>query len=218
MRRGLFLILLLTLGYTGFSQVRWTAKAGGGPSWMAFPNVYMQDPTDTYNTLRISPAATGGTFYVGAELLIPMGEHWGFRSELNFSYVSGEVNVDVLIVKLQSRKLQSYTRLNIPLLFSVKSSDNFWASFGPVFFFNLHDNKGFEDAFVDFGLDPTEYFDTDIPWGVQSRLAIDIKLNNHLFLELKFDYDIGKYFKYEDDIYKVRLASQGVTAGLTYLF
>ena len=147
-----------------------------------------------------------------------MGDHWGFRSELNFSYISGEVNVDVLIVKLQSRKLQSYTRLNIPLLFSVRSSDNFWASFGPVVFFNLHDNKGFESAFVDFGLDPSQYFDTDIPWGVQARLAVDIKLQEHLFLELKFDYDIGKYFKYENDLYHVRLAAQGVTGGITYLF
>lgn len=218
MKRGLVIWVFLLISLAGYGQIRWTVKAGGGPSWMAFPNVYLQDPTDAYNTLQISPAATGGTFYAGGEALFPMGDHWGFRSELNFTYISGEVNVDVIIAQTQSRKLQSYSRISIPLLFSVRSSDNFWASFGPVVFFNIHDNKGFENAFADFGLDPTQYFDTDIPIGIQSRLAMDIKLQEHLFLELKFDYDIGKYFKYENDLYHVRLAAQGVTGGLTYLF
>lgn len=218
MKKLIIASILLLSAQLSQGQIHWTIKAGGGPSWLAFPNVYMQDPTNANNTLQISPAATGGTFYAGAELLFPLGDHWGFRSEFNVSYISGEVNVDVLIVHLQSRKLQSYTRLNVPLLFSVKSNDNFWASFGPVVFFTVHDNKGFEDAFVDFGLDPTEYFDTDIPVGVQARLAVDIKLQERLFLELKFDYDLGKYFKYEDDLYKVKMAAQGVTGGITYLF
>lgn len=216
MKKGLSIFALFLVIQTGYGQLHYTIKAGGGPSWMSFPKVFLQDPVYLNNTWEIAPAATGGTFYIGGEVLVPMGEHWGFRSELNVTYISGEVYVDALIIEAQARKLQSYTRIDLPLLFSVKSKDNFWCSFGPVVFFTVHDNKGFEKAINILAEDPL--VDSDVPIGVQARLAVDIKLQEHLFLELKFDYDIGKYFKFEDNTYKVRMSAQGVTGGLTYLF
>lgn len=216
MKRGLLFIGLMIMMHTGYSQLRFALKAGGGPSWLAFPKVFLQDPVVLNNTWEIQPGTTGGHFYLGGEMITTLGEHWLFRGELSVSYISGSVNVDELLTNRQARKLQSYVRTNIPLLVTVKSTDHFWFSFGPVVYITLHDNKGFDDAVHE--LATAAVIDSTRPFGMGARLAGNIQLQDHLYLEVKFDYDLNKYFKYENNTYKVRMAAQGVTFGLTYVF
>lgn len=221
--RKIILIILISGGVQfANAQIDWAIKAGAGTSWIAFPKVYLVDTVDVTltNVWEIAPATNSGTFYIGGEMIIPLGDHMAFRGELSYNYVSGEVNISQLKTSNQARTLQAYHRLEIPLLLTVKSDDSFWFSLGPSIFFNLGDNKGFEKAVYEL-VDPSKTkIDSAIPIGIRARLAANIKLQEHLYLEVKFDYDLGKYFRYSetDDTYEVRMAMQGITGGLTYLF
>ena len=218
MKKLFILALLLCVFYTSSAQIRFALKAGGGTSWATYPKVFvLPDTSDPNNIWELSPATNSGTFYIGGEAVIPMGEHWFFRGGLSYSYISGEVKVDKLNTSQQSRKLQAYSRLNIPLLFGIKSKDEFFFSFGPVVFINLHDNHGFDEAVGELTPQPV---DSSVPVGLQMRLATDIQVQKNLFLEIKFDYDLGKYFRYNEtaQIYETRIAMQGITGGLTYFF
>lgn len=216
MKRLFLLTLALGMFFASSAQIRFALKGGAGTSWVTYPKVFvLPDTTDVNNVWELSPATNSATFYLGGEAVISMGEHWFFRGELSYSYISGEVKVDKLSTYEQSRKLQAYSRLNIPLLFGIKSKDDFFFSFGPVVFINLHDNNGFKEAIAE--LTPQEV-DSTVPWGLQMRLAADIQVQKNLFLEIKFDYDLGKYFRYNEstEIFEARLAMQGITGGLTY--
>ena len=216
MKKIILLIVLSSFYLSSFGQAEWALKAGVGTSWIAFPKVFLQDPTDPNITWEIAPATNSGTFHIGGELIVPMNNNHAFRAELSYNYLSGEVNVSEIDANRQARKLQAYHRLEIPLLFTVKSDDSFWFSLGPSIFFNLSDNNGFEEAVHE--LAPDAKIDAKVPWGIRARLAADMQLQEHLYLEIKFDYDLGKHFEYEGDTYDVRMAMQGITAGLTYLF
>ena len=132
--------------------------------------------------------------------------------------MSGEVSVTEILTGTQVRKLQSYSRISLPVLLMVKSNDSFWFSLGPNFYFNIGDNNGLVDAIAE--LAPLPKIDASFPFGVGVRLAADIRLQENLYLEVKFDYDIGKHFNYIEgtDTYDARMAMQGLTGGLTYLF
>lgn len=217
MKKLFLLTLMLGMFFASSAQIRFALKGGAGTSWVTFPKVFiLPDTTDVNNVWEISPATNSGTFYLGGEAIINIGEHWVFRGELSFSYISGELKVDKLSTNEQSRKLQAYSRLNIPLLFAVKSSDQFFFSFGPVVFINLHDNNGFNEAVAEL---TTQEVDSTVPLGLQLRLAANIQVQKNLFLEIKFDYDLGKYFRYNEStqIYETRIAMQGITGGLTYI-
>jgi hypothetical protein len=218
MKKLILLIVLSGFYLSSHAQVNWALKAGAGTSWLAFPKVFLVDPTNVENTWEIAPATNSGTFYVGAEMIIPVGDHMAFRAELSYNYVSGEVNVDQLETDppQQARKLQAYNRVEVPLLFTVRSDDSFWFSLGPAFFITLSDNKGFEEAVN--ALAPNAIIDSSVPIGIRARLATNIQLDEHLFLEVKFDYDLGKHFEYIGSTYEVRMAMQGLTGGLTYVF
>ena len=211
MKKIILLIILSGFFLTSQAQVTWAAKAGGGTSWIAFPKVFLQDPSDADNTWEIAPATNSGTFYVGGEAIVQLDQYHAFRIEVSYSYTSGEVNVSEIGASKQARKLQAYNRLEIPLLFTVKSNDSFWFSLGPAVFINLSDNAVHELA-------PDAIIDATVPWGIRARLAADIQLDEHLFLEIKFDYDLGKHFEYIGSTYEVRMAMQGITGGVTYLF
>lgn len=218
MKKLLLLILILGMFFTSSAQIKFALKGGAGTSWVTFPKVFvLPDTSDVNNVWELSPATNSGNFYIGGEAVIPMGDNWFFRGELSYSYISGEVKVDKLKTAQQARKLQAYSRLNIPLLFGVKSKDEFFFSFGPVIFINLHDNHGFDEAVGE--LTP-QAVDSSVPVGLQARLAADIQVQKNLFLEIKFDYDLGKYFRFNESsqIYETRIAMQGITAGLTYFF
>lgn len=216
MKKVLLILGLLCIQWTTQAQVKWAVKAGVGTSWIAFPKVFLQDPTNANNTWEIAPATNSGTFYLGGEMIFLFSKNHGFRSELSYNYVSGEVNVSELDTDKHARKLQTYSRIEVPLLFAVRSDDHFLFSFGPSFFFNISDNKGFEKAVAE--LAPNAKIDATIPWGIRARLAANIRLIEHLFLEIKFDYDLGKHFEYIGDTYEVRMAIQGITGGVTYIF
>lgn len=217
MKRLFLLTLILGMFFSSSAQIRFALKGGAGTSWAAFPKVFvLPDTTKVDNVWEISPATNNVTFYIGGEALINMGEHWVFRGELSYSYISGEIKVDKLSSNEQSRKLQAYSRLNIPLLFGIQSKDEFFFSFGPVVFINLHDNNGFNEAVAEL---TTQEVDSTVPFGLQMRLAANIQVQKNLFLEIKFDYDLGKYFRYNEStqVFEARLAMQGITGGLTYI-
>ena len=222
MKKFILLILIVAASQSIFAQINWGVKAGFGTSWIAFPKVYLVDTVDATltNVWELAPATNSGTFYIGGEMIIPLGDHMAFRGELSYNYVSGEVNVDQLKTSKQARKLQAYSRIEVPLLFTVKSDDSFWFSLGPTVFFTISDNKGFEKAVYEL-VDPANVkVDSAVPIGIRARLAANIKLQEHLYLEVKFDYDLGKHFRFNEpsDTYEVRMAMQGITGGLTYLF
>jgi hypothetical protein len=207
-----FLGLFLALS-SSFAQVIWTVKSGGGTSWIILPKVFIVDPTNVDNVGQIAPAANSATFYIAGDAIIEISDHWLFIPELNFNYTSGEISITSLLQQSTSRGLQSYTRLEVPLMLGVKSSDNFWFTFGPSIFFTTSDNKGFEKALQDLITQPVQINSTK-QIGVKARIGAAMALSEKLILEIKFDYDLGRRFEYVDGTYEVRMDMQSITAGL----
>jgi opacity protein-like surface antigen len=205
-------VVLLFAVTSGSTQVTWTIKGGGGTSWIIHPKVFIVDPADADNVWQIAPATNSGTFYIAGEAIMKISEHWLFIPELNFNYTSGEINVTSLLQQTSARRLQNYTRLEIPLLLGVKSSDNFWFTFGPSIFFTTSDNKGFEKAVEE--LTSVAQINSTRNVGIKARIGAGMALSDRLLLEIKFDYDFGRKFEFVDGTYEVRMDMQSITAGL----
>lgn len=228
------LCFLLLISITGFSQKEtptvdktlFFVKGGVGTSWIIMPKVFLVDPADTSSS-QILPATNSFTGYIGLQTAIPLGEHWLFLPEINFNYISGEIrvdlirNVDQVPVGTFSQKLQSYTRIEVPLNFGVVSTDNFWVSFGPVLYFTLSDNKGF-DAGVHEIEDPARpepiKLNSDNPFGLRFRLATYLIVGKGMYIDIKFDSDLKRDFSYSDsdDVYNMRMSLQSITVGFGY--
>ncbi len=208
-----FLIVALLFTVTSsYSQVLWTIKAGGGTSWIIHPKVFIVDPENVDNVWQIAPATNSGAFYIAGEAIMKINDHWLFIPELNFNYTSGEINVTSLLQQTSARRLQTYTRMEIPLMLGVKSSDSFWFTFGPSIFFTTSDNKGFEKAVEE--LTSAAQVNSTRKVGIKARVGAAMALSDRLFLEIKFDYDFGRRFEYVDGTYEVRMDMQSITAGL----
>ncbi len=199
----------------GFSGTRFFVEGGVGTSWILLPKVFIVDVTDPENNWQILPATNSITGYVGVQAAIPLSRHWMFSPEIDFTYLSGEIRVDELKTGDVSQKMQTYTRIEVPLNFGVLSNDNFWVSFGPIVYFTLSDNKGFDDAVYELTEDnPTDpTIDSDMPVGLRFRLAAYARINR-FFITAKFESDLFQKFEFVDDIYKVRLSMQNITIGL----
>ena len=226
--------ILLLISSVGYSQkeVPTTDKAlfflkgGVGTSWITMPKVYLLDNDTVTNTItnaQILPAINSFTGYIGFQSAIPLGDHWLFMPEIDFNYLGGEVRVDLSTVsngdttKTFSQKLQSYVRIEVPLNFGVISSDNFWVSFGPVVYFTLSDNKGFDAAVDEVRNNPVN-MDSDMPIGLRFRLAAYIIVGKGMYIDIKFDSDLNRKFSYteSDNTYHMRMSLQSVTVGFGY--
>ncbi len=201
------------------AQVYWGIKGGLGTSWLAFPKVYLQDPVIPENTWEIAPATNNATYYVEGEMYYELSDHMGFRAALGYSFFSGEVSVTSLLAQTQERRLQMYHRLQVPVLFSIRSDDSFWFSLGPTVFVNLADNNALEEAVTAITQNDVP-LDVEVPIGVAWRLVANIRLKERLFLEVKFDYDLGKHFNFNETSqrYDVKMAMQGISSGINYVF
>lgn len=219
--------LLLLISIAGFSQnepptVRenlFFIKGGLGTSWIIMPKVFLLD-TANLNSVQILPATNGIAGYIGFQTAIPLGKYWLFLPEIDFNYISGEIRVDRLFndstkTDIASQKLQSYIRIEVPINFGVVSSDNFWVSFGPVLYFTLSDNKGF-DAAVDEVITQPVKLDSDIPIGLRFRLAAYIIIGKGMYMDIKFDSDLKRDFYFEDNTYNMRMSLQSITVGFGY--
>ena len=224
--------LLLLISTVGFSQKElptvdkpaFFIKGGVGTSWITMPKVFLINDVDT-SSAQILPTTNSFTGYIGIQSIIPLGDHWLFLPEINFNYISGEVRVDRINSSNRieanafAQKLQSYTRIELPLNFGVVSSDNFWVSFGPVLFFTLSDNKGFDNAVREIE-DPNNRnkLDSDNPVGLRFRLAAYVVVGKGMYIDVKFDSDLNRKFWYteNDDTYHMRMSLQSVTFGFGY--
>jgi len=197
-------------------------KGGIGTSWVLLPKVFLSDPNDPNNNWQILPATNNFTGYVGLQTVIRLGDYWRFAPELDYNYISGQVRVDKVRPNTPDdpsetvQKLQMYSRIEIPLNFGVVSSDNFWVSFGPVVYFTITDNKGFDNAVDELVTNPDVIIDSDVPVGVRFRIAIYATLSKNAYIDIKFDSDLGGNFKFEDNTYKMNMSMQSVTIGLGY--
>lgn len=223
------LSLLLLISISGFSQKEapsvdeklFFVKGGLGTSWIIMPKVFLIDPADTSSS-QILPATNSFTGYVGLQAAIPLGKHWLFMPEIDFNYISGEIRVDRILNDPDnpdrfSQKLQAYTRIEVPLNFGVISSDNFWVSFGPVIYFTLSDNKGFDAAVDEIRTSPVA-LNSDIPIGMRFRLAAYIVVGKGMYVDIKFDSDLKRDFYYSetDNVYNMRMSLQSITIGFGY--
>lgn len=224
------LILFLLISVSGFSQERTSTveknlffvKGGFGTLWIIMPKIFLIDPADT-SSAQILPATNSFTAYIGFQTAIPLGKHWLFLPEIDFNYIAGEIRVDRILNNQDesdrfSQKLQSYTRIEVPLNFGVVSSDNFWVSFGPVIYFTLSDNKGFDAAVDEIRTGTTVNLDSDIPIGLRFRLAAYVIIGKGMYMDLKFDSDLKRDFSYSEsnDVYNMRMSLQSITVGFGY--
>ena len=221
--------LLLIISTAGFSQKElpeidktiFFVKGGIGTSWVIMPKVFLINEADT-SSAQILPATNSFTGYVGFQAAIPLGKRWLFMPEIDFNYISGQIRVDRIIndsIKGASQKLQSYARIEVPLNFGVISSDNFWVSFGPVVFFTLSDNKGFDDAVYDVtdpNRNPPVMVDSDNPLGLRFRLAAYILLARGRYIDIKFDSDLKRDFYFRDEVYNMKMSLQSITVGFGF--
>lgn len=222
--------LLLLISTAGFSQKElpevdktlFFLKGGIGTSWIIMPKVFLISPDTT--SAQILPATNSFTGYLGFQAAIPLGKRWLFMPEVDFNYLSGEVRVDRIIndsIKGASQKLQSYARIEVPLNFGVVSSDDFWVSFGPVIFFTISDNKGFDAAVYEIA-DPNRVpplkLESDNPIGVRFRLAAYIVIARGRYIDIKFDSDLIRDFHYteNDDVYHMKMSMQSITVGFGF--
>jgi len=195
-------------------EFRLYAKSGVGTSWLTFPKVFLVDENNVNNVWSISPALNNVTFFAGVQGVIRIGKHWVFAPEIDYHYLSGQVKIIRLENSTESRKTQIYSRIDVPINFGVVSSDNFWFEFGPVVYFTIADNKGFEEAVSE--LTQNASVDSSVPVGLAMRLGAVIRVSNRVYAEVKFDYDLGRKFEYNNGVYDVRIAMQGVTIGVGY--
>lgn len=222
--------LLLLISTTGFSQNNapevdknlFFIKGGVGTSWIILPKVYILNPVDSSGA-QILPATNNFTGYIGFQTAIPLGEHWLFMPEIDITYMSGQIRVDRTKANVSSQKLQSYTRIELPINFGVVSSDNFWLSFGPVLFFTISDNKGFDAAVEEVvNADPPPsnqfYVNSDNPVGLRLRVATYIVLAKGMYIDVKFDSDLKRDFYYSesDKTYNMKMSLQSITVGFGY--
>lgn len=221
--------LLLLISTAGFSQKElpevdktvFFVKGGIGTSWVIMPKVFLINEADT-SSAQILPATNSFTGYVGFQAAIPLGKRWLFMPEIDFNYISGEIRVGRIIndsIKGASQKLQSYSRIEVPLNFGVISSDNFWVSFGPVVYFTLSDNKGFDDAVFDVAdpnRNPPVMLDSDNPLGLRFRLATYILLARGRYIDIKFDSDLKRDFYFRDGTYNMKMSMQSITVGFGF--
>jgi hypothetical protein len=197
------------------NKLTWIAKGGLGTSWVTYPKVFLVDESDLTNVWSVAPATNGFTGYLGVQGILPIGEHWAFIPEINFSYLSGKIQVDHIQTLQLSRHSQNYGRISVPLNFGIISSDDFGFVFGPVVYFTVLDNKGFDEAVND--LTTAANINSDIPVGLAIRLAAVREVSDKMYIEIKFDYDLNKYFEYNNGVYDVKMAMQSITVGLGYL-
>ena len=225
-RLTIFIALVLILPLTSKAQqiielettpgIKWVAKGGIGTSWLTFPKVFLVDPDNAENVWSISPATNNVTFDLGMQCVVPLGKHWLFLPEVNYSFLSGEVNVNRLETSQIARKLQTYSRISIPINFAITSKDNFWFAFGPSVFFTVADNKGFDNAV--FELTSNANVNSDNPVGLSLRVLAAIELSDKMYIDFKFEYDTSRRFEFENDVYEVRMAMQSISVGVGYLF
>jgi len=210
------LILVLFVSLNANSQIVWSVKSGVGTSWIIFPKVFLVDPEDVDNVWEIGPGANHATFSIGGDASIMLGDHWFVGSGLDYNYSSGRIKVTSVELDHSSTRLQTYSRLEVPLIFGVKSSDDFWVTFGPGVFFNIGDNEGLKKAIDD--LSDASNVNTTRPVGVKVALGIGISLGTNLYIDINFDSDYGKKFDYENEIYEIRLSMQSLTVGVGWTF
>jgi hypothetical protein len=103
----------------------------------------------------------------------------------------------------------------VPLNFGVMSSDNFWVSFGPVLYFTLSDNKGFDTAVDEVRNNPVN-IDSDMPFGVRFRMAAYFIVAKGMYIDVKFDSDLKRDFYFRDDVYHMKMSLQSITVGFAY--
>jgi len=191
-------------------------KGGIGTSWIIMPKVFLVNPADT-SSAQILPATNSFTGYIGFQSAIPLGKHWLFLPEIDINYMAGEIRVDIFPNQQDnpstfSQKLQAYTRIEVPLNFGVVSSDNFWVSFGPVIFFTLSDNKGFDAAVDEVALSDVN-LNSDNPIGLRFRLAAYVIIGSKGYLDIKFDSDLKRNFFFADGVYNMKMSMQSITIG-----
>lgn len=200
-------------------------KAGIGTSWIIMPKVYAVSPTDSSSNAQILPAQNGFSGSAGMQYVVHLGNSWLFVPEVDLSYVSGQIRVNRIIYNYNNtgldttdtrQNVQSYVRAEIPLHFGVRSSDNFWVTFGPSLYFTLYDNKGFDDAVNSFKV--TDYdVVSDNPFGVRFRLAAYAIIGERSYIDIKFESDLGHYFRFENDTYEAKFSFQNVMVGYGFL-
>jgi hypothetical protein len=217
MKKSIYLaiIFVVSINYSGYSQVEWSVKAGGGTSWVIFPKVFLVDPTNVNNIWEIGPSTNSGTFYLSGEVIIPMNDHWFAAPGVSYNYTSGRIKVTSVELATSSTKLQSYSRIELPLLFGVKAIDDFWVTFGPSVFFNIADNEGLKQAIDD--LADASNVNTTRKVGIKAHVGLGITLSERLFIEVNFDSDFGKRFEYIDYTYEIRLSMQSVSVGFGWV-
>lgn len=231
--KRLILLILATLSVTAvFSQKLASKesnheiflKGGIGTSWIILPKVFIVDPQPPNNNAQILPAINGLNGFVGVQTVLHLGNGWLFVPELDLSYTSGEIRVDLTqyvgpnpdTVRTSQQNLQSYLRAEIPLHFGVRSRDGFWVSFGPTLYFTLFDNNGFEEAVFSLPARPDLALNSQHALGVRFRLAAYAPIGDRSYVEFKFESDLGQYFTYENDAYDVRFSFQNFTIGYGY--
>ena len=220
-------ILLFSLSFSSFGQDHeynlshsgneLFIKGGLGTSWIILPKVFLIDETNTQNVWQILPATNNFTAYVGFQPVFPIGKNWAFAPELDINYLAGQVRVDKFESSESAQRLQSYWRLEVPISFAMFSRDNFWVSFGPVVYFTIADNKGFDETVYELVTNPDIVVDSDNSVGARFRLAFYIPIvKDRGYIDIKFDSDLGQHFTYENNVYDAKFSMQSVTVGFGY--
>lgn len=207
---------------TPLPQKEFFIKGGIGTSWIILPKVFLLDENNPTTNAQVLPATNGFTGFVGFQTVFNIGNNWAFAPELDLTYLNGEIRFDrqeiigTDTLRQTTQNSQSYVRAEIPIHFAMTSRDGFWVSFGPSVYFTLFDNKGFEKSVYEVSPNPNLQLESGNPIGIRFRLAIYAPVGNRSYIDIKFESDLGKHFKYENDTYDAKFSYQNVSVGYGY--
>ncbi len=212
MKKFIIVIAFIYVSYSALAQSEWGVLAGGGTSWIILPKVFLVDPQDIRNVWEVAPGANSIAGYLSVDYSHRINDNWHVGTGASFFYTSGSIKITSVALQATATDIQSYLRMDIPVFFGVRSTDDLWFNFGPGIFFNLYDNQGVNKA-ID-NLTSADKVSTTRRVGINARFALGFYISDNLFLNIMFISDFGRKFYFENDTYQIRLSMQSITVGL----
>ncbi|MFY0601593.1 MAG: hypothetical protein JXR03_18110 [Cyclobacteriaceae bacterium] len=206
---------------------RWFGVQGGaGSAWIAMPKTYISGPaTFSPDIYQLSNANNGINAYLGLTYSSQIkSSRFHFTPEMNLVYTAGDVvmrrvnTIDINAGSKSVQRKQEYWRLEVPLVFEVRTDDNFSVVLGPVLFANLHNSRAMES--ITEAIAPDATMSSDYVAGWRFRFGVSKIYNEKYRFIVKWDIDQGKedFLTFNGSKYKAQLYAQSISLGFNYLF
>ncbi len=182
MKRTIFLfILLMAVSTLSQAQIKFGLRGGVSSSTIKIDETIGSQADEYYYQLKSGDAMIG--YHFGAMMRVTL---FGFfiQPELLFSSTGGEVMVEDLKTSITSTKLQTYRKVNIPVMAGFKLGPARLQA-GPVASFVLSSEPALKDV-----IDNVDEDFKSATFGYQAGIGVD--LLKFLAIDLKYEGNLSK--------------------------